>query len=377
MKNLLIVHNMYANFGGEDSNIYSEVNNLSKSYKVYEFTKKNKKNISLIGMINLLTLNNFMINSELKKIIKNKKIDIVYIHNTWYEINLGIFKVLKKLNLKTIVKLHNFRFDCIEANHFRDDSICHDCEVNKRYSGVKNKCYKESYLKSYLITRYSKKLFKILKNESLLIFVFSKFHKNYLVKLGILDKKIKIQPNFINLKSKNSNYSIESDYTTLVGRLETGKGVSQVIDSFLKSKFKNLTLFVIGEGPIKLELENRYKKNLNVKFLGQLEYFDVLVILKKSKFNLFGSLMYEGQPMVLMEASGFGVPSLIPDNGGLKYFFPSDYELIYKHQIKNNLLSLLNSVDEKKLIESSKKIENFVKNNFTQAKLIKSFSNNI
>ena len=38
--------------------------------------------------------------------------DIAYVHNTWYQINLGIFRLLKKKNITTIVKLHNFRFDC-------------------------------------------------------------------------------------------------------------------------------------------------------------------------------------------------------------------------------------------------------------------------
>ena len=46
MQNLLIIHNKYSNFGGEDSNYESEVENLSKNYNVYEYTKKNSNNIN-------------------------------------------------------------------------------------------------------------------------------------------------------------------------------------------------------------------------------------------------------------------------------------------------------------------------------------------
>ena len=34
MKKLLVVHNFYQNFGGEDSNIYEELEILGKEYEV-------------------------------------------------------------------------------------------------------------------------------------------------------------------------------------------------------------------------------------------------------------------------------------------------------------------------------------------------------
>ena len=40
------------------------------------------------------------------------KPDFAYVHNTWFGANLGIFKILKSHKVKTVLKLHNFRYDC-------------------------------------------------------------------------------------------------------------------------------------------------------------------------------------------------------------------------------------------------------------------------
>ena len=43
------------------------------------------------------------------------KPDIVYIHNTWFKANLGIFDILKKENVEVVLKIHNFRFACTDT----------------------------------------------------------------------------------------------------------------------------------------------------------------------------------------------------------------------------------------------------------------------
>ena len=72
MQNLLIIHNKYSNFGGEDSNYESEVENLSKNYNVYEYTKKNSNNINFGIVLNLIFLTNIKANRDIAKLIKKK-----------------------------------------------------------------------------------------------------------------------------------------------------------------------------------------------------------------------------------------------------------------------------------------------------------------
>ena len=123
MRNLILINNNYSTFGGEDSNFETEYENLSKYFNVTKYTLKNAEKITIKNLFNIFFSNNISSNRVLKKLIEENNIDIAYVHNTWYRINLGIFRLLEKKNITTLVKIHNFRFDCIEGNHLRKNKL--------------------------------------------------------------------------------------------------------------------------------------------------------------------------------------------------------------------------------------------------------------
>ena len=95
---------------------------------------------------------------KLKKEIENFKPEIVYVHNTWYKASVAILDELKKLNLKTFIKLHNFRYDCtrhfLAKNHFKKNEICEKCGASKL--SLINKYFTDSIIKTFLVLRYGK-----------------------------------------------------------------------------------------------------------------------------------------------------------------------------------------------------------------------------
>ena len=112
MKKILIIHNKYQQTGGEDLAVENEIKVLSKSYEVDTLIFDNNIDRKLSTYNSLLLLTNYQINKKLKKKIKDFQPDLVYVHNTWFKISLGIFKILEKENLNTVIKLHNFRYYC-------------------------------------------------------------------------------------------------------------------------------------------------------------------------------------------------------------------------------------------------------------------------
>ena len=109
---ILVIHNNYQNVGGEDIAVESEINLLKKYYEVEVlYFENNYKNI-LSLIFSFLFNSNLNSNKELKKIIKVFKPDVAYIHNTWFTASVGIFKLLSKNGIKTLIKVHNFRYDC-------------------------------------------------------------------------------------------------------------------------------------------------------------------------------------------------------------------------------------------------------------------------
>ena len=159
MKKLLVVHNFYQNFGGEDSNIYEELEILGQEYEVEFFSVQNGNENILFSLLALITRSNYKVNNDLRKLVDSFKPDVVYIHNIWFTINLGIFKVLKKRKIKVLLKIHNFRYECsryfFSKNHLNEQLTCNACGFNKDDTLFFNKYFPDSYLKSILLCFFS------------------------------------------------------------------------------------------------------------------------------------------------------------------------------------------------------------------------------
>ena len=116
MKKILVIHNKYRIFGGEDSNITDELRLLEKLYEVDYIEFDNSSRFSILDFFYLIIGKNLTANTLLKQKIKNFQPDFAYVHNIWFRGNVGLFKVLEKNKIKTFLKIHNFRYEC--TRHF-------------------------------------------------------------------------------------------------------------------------------------------------------------------------------------------------------------------------------------------------------------------
>ena len=124
----MIINTKYREFGGEDSNILDEIKFLEKYFEVDYLAYDNNEKLKIIDYVSFFTLNNKKSNSLFLEKIKKFNPDLVYVNNTWFKANLGIFDILKDLNIKTILKIHNFRYDCtrhiFSKKHFNNQPYC-------------------------------------------------------------------------------------------------------------------------------------------------------------------------------------------------------------------------------------------------------------
>ncbi len=356
MKKILIIHNTYRVTGGEDIAVENEIELLKKSYeiKVIKFDNSIKNYI-------LQTLW-FILNKNLKSIslVKNElsifNPDYVYIHNTWFKVSLGIFKLLEDKKIKTILKIHNFRYFCTKSyltkNHVFSHGYCEACGLDSKSLGFFNKYFTDSILRSFLINYYGKKYYKILKNNKIKILVLTDFHKKFMEDLGFNKNKVTVFRNFISSNPNLSNTGLTPKKVLVyAGRISNEKGLQELIDSFCKVAPKDFLLKIIGTGPIINSLKEQ--GNANVEFLGSISNQEVLNQISNAKGVVTATKLLEGQPTLLCEASSLGVPSIFPRTGGLREFFPEDYKFSFKQFDYSDL-------DEKlKLLISSDNTDTF------------------
>ena len=353
MKKILILHNKYIAKGGEDIAVQREIELLKEKYIVKELIFDNKDTGILNTLIIFLTNSNFRVNKIIKNTINDFQPNYVYIHNTWFTISLQIFKILFKKGIPVYLKIHNFRYNCtnshLSKNHFINIEFCQACGNKKSHIGWYN-MYFESLLKSIFVNRYGKKYFKILSNPLITLLVLTNFHKEFLINQNFNEKNIKVVPNFLEVKNKSNSNEI-GDTLVYAGRISKEKGVEGIITTFLQSSLKLTKLHLIGDGPELDYLKEKYSSN-RVIFNGSLDNEKVLKYIASSKAVISNTLLYEGQPTLLCEATMLNRVSIFPKNGGIEEFFNEDYFFKFNSKNHENLLEKLESLSDNELLKN-------------------------
>lgn len=359
---VLVVNTTYRNLGGEDTNIIDELNLLKQKYEVSYLEFNNSKNINIFDIISFFLSSNYLSNKIFRKKLDEFKPDFIYIHNTWFKASLGIFKIIRKNNLNALVKIHSFRYECGRYfyinNHLKNEQFCKACGLKQKKLKVLNKYFNNSYAKSLFLILYSKKYYKILKNEKIKILTITSFHKEKIIENGIDSSKVFLFSNPI----QNSNIiekSFSDNSVIYAGRITEMKGIESLLECWSKLRNNKTKLKVIGSGDLKEKLISKYKNSINIEFIGEIPNNKVLNIISSCKAVILPTRVYEGQPRLLCEASNMGKVSIYPSFGGMNEFFPNGYEYKFNQYNYEDLLDKIemllsdNSL-EKKGLENKK-----------------------
>jgi glycosyltransferase involved in cell wall biosynthesis len=380
MKKILLIHNTYRNLGGEDIAVASEVEILKKHYDVKEIYFSNLDTSHTKLLMLLLFNRNRRSEDVVKKAIIEYSPDLIYIHNTWFNISLGIFKMIQGFNIPVFLKIHNFRYFCTNTlsfrKHLNNEKYCPACGLKNKKNKIFNLYFESSLLKSLLMIRYGLKYFKIIKNTHMKILVLTDFHKKFLKKLGVAENKVLVQHNFIpKIQSEpfSQNSKKQKKFIVYAGRVSKEKGVEDLIKTFLDCDFQDVDLKIIGEGPIQEQLNKKFNDD-SIHFEGLMQNKDVKNIISNSIGVVTSTKLYEGQPTLLCEASSLGKISIFPDSGGIKEFFPPEYEYCFISEdykdLKKKLLSL---VENSNNLEIGKQNKEFIEKLLNENNLLNNF----
>ena len=322
---ILIVHNFYQQPGGEDTVFRNEKKLLEDNgHEVITYTRDNselKGNILKKILLPFITVFNPKTYFDIKKIIKEKNIDIVHVHNTLCLISPAVFYAAIKMKKPVIQTLHNFRMQCANGLFYRNGHICEDCVNDGLLCALKHKCYRNSFFQTLAIVLMLKihRLTGIYKKVSFICL--TEFNKSKLLLINnrkqvVDEEKVFIKPNFVFDDNTNANFTIElsgKEYNTndkryylFVGRLDEIKGIDTVLEAFSRMPEKKLK--VIGSG--RHEYANKYKCYSNIEFLGQLQHERVSLKMGEAISLIFSSKWYECLPMTIIESFEQSLPIL-------------------------------------------------------------------
>ncbi|MEM5777165.1 MAG: glycosyltransferase family 4 protein [Candidatus Aenigmatarchaeota archaeon] len=319
---ILLIHNFYKFFAGEDSIALREKDLLEKhGDEVFFYTRDNKEtdNYNLIQKINFFfeTIYSRRTEKDIKKIIRDFKPDVAYTHNIFPLISPSVFHTLHNEQIPCIQNVQDYRWLCPNGVFYMDDMVCERCKKGAFWNAVRYRCFRNSFLLSGLyattisVNRY-RGIFK--KIDAFLCT--TEFNKKKLLEAGIEEKRLFIKPNFLDISNIEPSFE-KGDYAIFMGRLSPEKGLWTLIHAF--ERLKDLKLSIVGTGPLEEPIKNYIYENRikNISMEGFKQGVEKDNLLKKALFMVFPSEWYEHFPIVLLEAFAFGKPVIASNIGNM------------------------------------------------------------
>ncbi len=371
VKNVVIVNDFNYIQGGASKVAIDTARLLAnKGIKVYFFSAVNKTEDQLNG-IEYITTNqkealkeknkikgiingiyNFKAKKELKKLLErlDKESTIIHIHGWTKALSSSIFDIIKKKKFTVIVTIHDYFLSCPNGGFFnyKENKVCLINSMSLKC--ITCNCDSRNYfIKLYRIIR------QLIQNRSInglkayAIYV-SKFSKGKTTNKILKKWNSSVVMNPINFKRMKLNLKDNGNYVFL-GRISQEKGVELFCKAVMQTKVKGI---IIGDGPLKNELENKYKE---IEFLGWQENEKIKSILYKSRALIFTSLWYETMGLTALEAMSLGIPVISGDNCATASYIDDNITgLIYKSGDLEGLCKKIEIMEDKEKYIKIKKM---------------------
>lgn len=322
--NILMAHNFYSQPGGEDKSYQAEAEGLIKfGHNVIKFEKHTELEMaqSRVLKVAINTIWNSKVFHELEDTIRASKCEIAHFQNTFPIISPAGYYAAKKAGALVIQSLRNYRLTCVNGLLFRDGAICHDC-LGKVFpiDGIKHGCYRNSRAGSAIVATMIG-IHKAAKTYDKHIdgyIAISDYVKEIYIEAGLPENKIFVKPNLVNEIQIDDDLlkKIEKEYMLFIGRISPEKGIEELVKIWYDNSY-SLPLYIIGDGPIKDTLIQRYNCD-NIVFLGYRNSAQTAAYIKQATAVIVPSTWEEPFGRVAAEAFSLSVPVIAPRIGGLK-----------------------------------------------------------
>jgi glycosyltransferase involved in cell wall biosynthesis len=231
--------------------------------------------------------------------------DIILVNNLFP--NIGS-RWIKNSLIPVVAILHNYRYFCATGLNFRNNKQCFDCSDISPLEGLKNKCYRNSFLATLPLTIAQirrEHFYNELQNFDQFI-ALSEGSRDKLVSAGLPGEKTTVIPNFIQDFTENEKVHrpINNGRWISVGRLSVDKGFVNLIENWPDG----YELDIVGDGPEMQELVKRTERKTNIRLLGQLDREVILKNLSEYSGAIHPSLWLEVCPLTVIEFLCAGLP---------------------------------------------------------------------
>lgn len=337
--NLLFLNNYHYLRGGSERVFFNEMGLLKEhGHKVNAFARSHTRDVAAeyssyfpediqtesinLSLEAVKTLKEIIYSKDAKQslneLLSHFQPDIAHAHNIYGRLTSSVLDLLYERNIPTLLTLHDYKLICPSYKLLCNSRICEDCKGGNFYMAVRNKCHKDSFAASaiYAFESYFNQLFQKFKRNVRFFIAPSLFLKNKLIDFGWPGKKIEYIPNYLVLSEFEPKYA-PGKYFLYLGRLSAEKGVSTLIKAFMKIKSDKVNLWIVGEGPVRNQLEEIASADSRIRFTGYLSGNKLKQTTSDALAVIVPSEWYENASISILESFAFGKPVVGSRIGGI------------------------------------------------------------
>lgn len=333
---ILIVHNEYGKFSGEEAVVQSLSQLLEEhGHQVHYFSRSSAAIPGMrLGNIRAFFsgIYSFSSRNAMRRCLREFTPDIVHVHNVFPLISPSVLGVCRRAGVPVVMTVHNYRLVCPNGLHMNDGHICEKCCGGREYHCLLNNC-EGSYFKSlgYFLRNYFARKFCLFKRNVLMFACLTEFQRQRLIEEGFDAAKIVVIPNMVDDGSIEPSKSV-GDYVGFVGRVSPEKGVDTLVEAardLPEIMFKAAGVFdrmkvLVADSPE------------NFEFIGPVKHEKISEFYKSSRLVVLPNICFEGFPMILPEAMLSakpiiasrigGIPEIVDDGKAGLLFEPGNHE---------------------------------------------------
>ena len=312
---VLIIHNSYQQYGGEDAVVKMEASlleshgNLAGVHTVSNDQISGGINKILTALGTVFSLPGYR---SIRRKLRTDRPDVVHVHNFFPLLSPSVFYACHSEGVPVVLTLHNYRIICPTALLMHQGQITEASITRGPWWSLKHKVYRSSWIGTLLlclmISFHNRVGTWKIKVDAFI--VLTNFAKNKFTEAGLPPEKMYVKPNFVDRPEFICN-ELKSGLL-FVGRLSPEKGVDTLLQATRLAHIKPEEVFVAGDGPL-YDTAAAWP----ITFLGKLTPDQVKLQMQRSVALLLPSVWYEGFPMVLVEAYATGLPVIASRGGAL------------------------------------------------------------
>jgi len=318
---VLIVHNEYARFSGEETVVVAQQEILEHHGDTVSFFRKgsDRLNDKVLGRAAAFFsgINNPRSRRKIRAMLKRHRPDIVHVHNVFPWISPAILPECGRAGVPVVMTVHNYRLVCPNGLHMPKGryEICEKCCGGKEYWCVLQNC-EQSYAKSlgYALRNYVARRLGLFRKNVTLFACLTDFQRQRLMAEGYPADRLRVLPNMCPVRMEVQEDSPGGgDYVAYVGRISPEKGIEVLLSA--AKRLQDVPFRLAGSYDAMPEVVD--KGSSNVSFLGNLDTKRLAEFYRQSRLLVLSSRWFEGFPMAIVEAMAHGKAVVAPRIGGI------------------------------------------------------------